>query len=489
MPAPEYAYRWRPLEPLPDPARLAVADLRAFQELWSKQRQRLIDSGAYEPFWERLARSWSIETGIIERIYDLSVGATQVLVERGFEVNLVQHSQTNTDPERLIEILRDHRSGLTMVMDLIGKARALTPGWIKELHVLLCRHQTGVMARELSPHGRLIEIPFEHGVYKRLPNNPSLGDGRVHEYCPPEQVASEIERLIAIYGEIPEQLPEVRSAWLHHAFTQVHPFQDGNGRMARAIASIDFIRSRLFPLVVDRTDRDTRYIPALRDADGGNLAPLVRFFADCQQRAIVQAVSVAEETIAQGRGRKALIEAAKAKVLARADSGAKEREEMASRISALADDARVAFKQIADEIESTVPGVKARTARSKADNEHYWTKQIVEMARRRQYWASKNEPRAWARLQMEDGGLTDLVVVLHFVGNPSPGSCMSGAFLQHRGRSKQEKKDMAAAEFTLLPQEPLVLAVEEDVAAQRERFLRWLDDAVDIALAEWKKQL
>ncbi len=471
------------------PERLAVADLRAFEKLWREQKQRLVDLGSFAAFWERLARSWSIETGIIERVYDLSLGATQVLVERGFEVNLVHHSDTDTNPERLIEILRGHRAGLAMVMDLIGGTRKLTPAWIKELHVLLCRHQVSVTAREMTALGRLIEIPFEHGVYKKLPNNPTLVDGRVHEYCPPEHVASEVERLIEFYGAIPEQLPEVRSAWLHHAFTQVHPFQDGNGRVSRALASIDFIRASLFPLVVDRSDRDLRYIPALQHADRGDLALLVRFFADCQQRAIIQALSVAEETITQERGRKAVLEAARTKVVARSESGAKGRKEMEKRISKLADAARDAFKVLAKEVQSAVPGVKTRTERSDTENEHYWTKQIVEMAKRRGYWASTRESRAWARLQIEDGGLTDLVVVLHFVGNPSPGSCMSGMFLVHRGRSKEERKQMTLAEFTLLPQDPLVLVSEEDAAPQRDRFLRWLDEAVVVGLAEWKRQL
>ena len=425
----DYAYRWKPLERLQHPEKLAVTDLRAFEELWGKQKQRLVELGSYQAFWERLARSWSIETGIIERVYDLSLGATQVLIERGFEVNLIQHSDTDTNPERLIEVLRDHREGLSMVMDLIGGLRELTPGWIKELHILLCRHQETVTARELARPGRLIEVPFEQGVYKKLPNNPSLADGRVHEYCPPEHVASEVESMIKHYNEIPKHLPEVRSAWLHHAFTQIHPFQDGNGRVSRALASIDFIRSNLFPLVVDRTDRDARYIPALQSADSGDLTVLVRFFADCQQRAIIQAISAAEEAIFLERGRKAVIAAARSKVASRHEVDAKERMEMQERVSSLANATQSAFDTLAAEVQASVPGVHTRTWRSNKENEHYWTKQIVEMAKRRGYWASMNESRAWARLQIEDGGITDLVVVLHFVGNPSPGSCMAGAFL------------------------------------------------------------
>jgi hypothetical protein len=292
--------------------------------------------------------------------------------------------------------------------------------------------------------------------------------------------------MIEFYQEIPGDLPEVRSAWLHHAFTQIHPFQDGNGRMARALASIDFIRAGLFPLVVDRSDRDSTYMPALRAADGGDLAPLVTLFGSCEKRAIIQAISAAEDVIARTSGRAAAIEAARAKVMARQHADADKRLAMAGRITALADAANAVFGTIAGEVRKSVPGVQARNMRSDATNAHFWTKQVVDMARARRYWADTREPRAWARLQLEDGGITDLVVALHFVGNPSPGSCMSGAFVVHRDRADEP---MATAGFTLLPQEPLVLVAEEEEEPQRERFLRWVDEVVVIALAEWRKRL
>ncbi|HVS11372.1 MAG TPA: Fic family protein, partial [Planctomycetota bacterium] len=134
----EYAYRWKPIDVPRRPQTLEVAELRAFEKLWCQQKERLEKSGAYRLLWERLARKWSIETGIIERVYDLSEGATKLLVEQGFSSNLVQHGDTDIDPQRLIVILEDHRQGLEMVVDLIGGRRQFSTGWIKELHTLLC---------------------------------------------------------------------------------------------------------------------------------------------------------------------------------------------------------------------------------------------------------------------------------------------------------------------------------------------------------------
>jgi hypothetical protein len=88
--------------------------------------------------------------------------------------------------------------------------------------------------------------------------------------------------------------PEVESAWLHHRFAQIHPFADGNGRVARALASLVFIRAEWFPVVVRRDER-ARYIEALEKADAGDLRPLVVMFVEAQRNALIQATEVACE--------------------------------------------------------------------------------------------------------------------------------------------------------------------------------------------------
>ena len=88
-----------------------------------------------------------------------------------------------------------------------------------------------------------------------------------------------------------QQIPPVVAAgWLHHAFTQIHPFQDGNGRVARALASIVLIRSGYFPLVVSRDER-ALYIENLEAADRGQLDMLVSYFAKLQKKALTKAIS------------------------------------------------------------------------------------------------------------------------------------------------------------------------------------------------------
>ena len=116
----------------------------------------------------------------------------------------------------------------------------------------------------MDQFGDLFEAELVKGQYKKRPNNPTRPDGSIHQYCPPEHVDSEMERLIELHAQhVSQGVPvEVQSAWLHPRFAQIHPYQDGNGRVARALASLAFIKAGWFPIVVTRDDR-TRYIDAL----------------------------------------------------------------------------------------------------------------------------------------------------------------------------------------------------------------------------------
>ena len=96
-----------------------------------------------------------------------------------------------------------------------------------------------------------------------------------------------MDRLLAIYNEQTSLPVEIQAAWLHHAFTQIHPFQDGNGRVARALSSLVLVKSGLFPFVVFREERG-RYISCLEAADRGDLTGLIEFFRRSQRNAILR---------------------------------------------------------------------------------------------------------------------------------------------------------------------------------------------------------
>ena len=100
-----------------------------------------------------------------------------------------------------------------------------------------------------------------------------------------------MDRLIELHEAHASIPPEVEAAWLHHRFTQIHPFQDGNGRIARALATLVFVKAGWVPLVV-RNEECDRYFDALGLADRGDLGNLVKLFAGLQKDGFLKALGL-----------------------------------------------------------------------------------------------------------------------------------------------------------------------------------------------------
>jgi hypothetical protein len=110
---------------------------------------------------------------------------------------------------------------------------------------------------------------------------------------------------------------------------------------------------------------------------------------------------------------------------------------------------------------------------------------LLELGRSHDYWVDLNEHRDWARLQLRDGGVTDIVVAAHLIGNPSPGAGVAVVFVEHRDLDEPAGSH---APMTVAA-EPLLLSADEDEQAQRHRFRTWLEAARNTALAQWTKFL
>ena len=116
----------------------------------------------------------------------------------------------------------------------------------------------------------------------------------VQQDCLSEQVDSELDNLLSWYGKYiahPEVYrPLLVAASLHHRFVQVHPFQDGNGRVTRALVMWHLVQHDYLPIVVTRNDRND-YIAALDAADEGDLSPLVDFIPLLHRRSLLQLIA------------------------------------------------------------------------------------------------------------------------------------------------------------------------------------------------------
>ncbi|MBN9685894.1 MULTISPECIES: hypothetical protein [unclassified Corallococcus] len=175
-------YTWKPIEDLSErELTIDLGDIKPLYAAWQAAQTKLKASKpeSLARFTERLVRSMSIETGILERLYDLDRGTTEALVTHGFAEDFVSRSSTNVEPSRLIDILRDHEAAVHVTMDCIAKERPLTRGVLHELHSILTRHQSTTTA--VDQLGNRMEIPLIKGAFKSQPNNPKRTDGSVHE--------------------------------------------------------------------------------------------------------------------------------------------------------------------------------------------------------------------------------------------------------------------------------------------------------------------
>jgi Fic family protein len=286
---------WKPITDLPDDwGSLTDGELGPLLQFWNDQRADLEQNNALAEFSKRLHREWSIETGQIEGVYDIDRGITETLIERGINADLIPAQPGQKPPEIVAAIIQSHIDALEGLFQFVKGDRSISKSYIHELHAALLRHQDTTTV--MDQFGNLFESKLLKGCYKERPNNPKRPDGGIHQYCPPNQVEPEMEKLLALHQKHENDcVPvEIEAAWLHHRFAQIHPYQDGNGRVARSLASLAFIKGGWFPVVVTRDDR-TRYIDALEVADEGDLRSLISFFADVQKRALFQATQAAAD--------------------------------------------------------------------------------------------------------------------------------------------------------------------------------------------------
>lgn len=87
-------------------------------------------------------------------------------------------------------------------------------------------------------------------------------------------------RQVCEYISRPHPYPALAAAVAHAWFTYVHPFEDGNGRVARLIANLVLLRNGWPPMTIQRSKRD-EYLDALMESDwGGDISLLFDLFLD-----------------------------------------------------------------------------------------------------------------------------------------------------------------------------------------------------------------
>ncbi|CAN5922429.1 Fic family protein [soil metagenome] len=271
---------------VPLPAFDAWIDLAVNSPLWDEYATRLEahrSSASAEARSLGVRRSMlaaALNTGAIEGLHHAGRRLTVTVIEHALDWQERVRNVEGADAEAHVAAGLE---SLDMALDVATEQMPkLTEAWVRQLHAVACAPQQLVTVHT-SVGENLVqqEQQFEKGTYKRWPNHVTLSDGSMHYYCPVDSTGMEMARLV---GELNTDAflaahPVLQAAFAHHGLAYIHPFQDGNGRVARALASVYLLRAASIPLLVYE-DQQAEYYAALSAADGGQRAELVRFVQD-----------------------------------------------------------------------------------------------------------------------------------------------------------------------------------------------------------------
>ncbi|MDP8238451.1 MAG: Fic family protein [Candidatus Hatepunaea meridiana] len=233
------------------------------------ENYRPINQAIWQTIQQKLKINWTYNSNAIE-------GSTLTYNETTF---FLQHGLT-VEGKPLKDFLdaRNHGEAIDFLQDVINDNRQISEGLIKEINALLLAGVTHTEA--LDPNGQRVRKPATPGKYKNFPNHVLQLDGTIHHYIDPLQVSGEMEQLCAWIDQNIEQLhPIIVGAVAHYNFVRIHPFDDGNGRGARILMNLIFMKRRYSPAVI-RNEQRRLYIEALTEADKGNTEPFIIFVAE-----------------------------------------------------------------------------------------------------------------------------------------------------------------------------------------------------------------
>jgi fido (protein-threonine AMPylation protein) len=457
---------------------------------WFQRRKVLQESSReYEDFIIRLKREHAIETGIVERMYDLKKGITETFIKEGFYQSYISHGDTNVPVPQLLGHLRDHLDAVDFVFDVVKENRPLTIGFIKELHALVTQHQNSAEGRD--QFGKKLKIELAKGTFKTQENNPTREDGTIIMYCPPEHVDSEMDNLVGIYNQlVSDKIPPIIIAsWFHHAFTTIHPFQDGNGRVARLLASLILIKFGFFPFTVLREEAKVKYFDALEAADLGNPQKLVDYFSEVQKRNIEKALNIKEVTSSSFDEVTTIF--SKKLTAWNQQKNKEEKKRLENNRLAVFTVCTNYLDDAKDTLSTKLNGgikisIKSCSS-SDISEQHFY--QIVNYANQHDYYFNHSLPRAWItfRIQLSKDRIYQLGITIHHYGYDDS-TIAIGAFLEFLEKEEEHKERIDAA--LPLDIKPHVISIYDDDIALREKNIRaYLENALTLTLAQIASEL
>ena len=208
--------------------------------------------------------AWKLED--LER--DLLIGSTLVEGSTLSEAEAAQVLRGRTVAGHSVREIRElinYQGAVGWLLEQLARSPYLSVDLIEGLHARL-------FAGLGDGGGRL----KTHGNYSMR------SDGKRHDYLPPKDVPSALQTWVAEYNRSTssDSTRHHEAAHLYYVFQEIHPFEDGNGRIGRVLLAYWLHWKHAEGFSFHLTDK-LAHLEALEAANDGDLEPLQRFFEAC----------------------------------------------------------------------------------------------------------------------------------------------------------------------------------------------------------------
>ena len=263
---------YRPFPTFKEWASRTIVDTVRWERYTSKLKSREgLAPAVLERARQIAKRAAALDTGAIEGLYEVDRGFTYTVA---FETSAWETAIAQKG-ENVRSLFEAQLHAYDFVLDLATKAEPISEAAIRKLHEEVCRAQsTYRVMTAIGPQ----EQSLPKGQYKALPNHVRTRKGTDHSYAPVDVTPQEMARLVA---ELRSDAflgahSALQAAYAHYGLVVIHPFVDGNGRVARALASTFTYRAISMPIVI-LSEHKNVYLDALESADGGDFQAFVDF--------------------------------------------------------------------------------------------------------------------------------------------------------------------------------------------------------------------
>ena len=210
-----------------------------------------LDNDIRDALLIQLRNLWTHTSTAIEG-NTLTLGETAFVLEEGLTIS----GKPLKDHEEVV----GHARAIDLIYDFIRRKSDLTEKDLFDLHKAV---QTE----------RIIDVYKPVGAWKVEPNSTVIASGdtqTIFEFASPKDVRELMQSWLALFQKTCREDAANKEAaltayvYLHVSFVSIHPFWDGNGRMARLIANVPVIMAGYPPIIIPK-ERRQEYIESLSE--------------------------------------------------------------------------------------------------------------------------------------------------------------------------------------------------------------------------------